>query len=86
MRWRAKYIAMNIIQMDTKNRESENNNSIRVEVDVIIPVHNAAKTIVDTVRSAMNQVGYDKSSDDEENRIHDDYDIEIHVCCYDGKY
>lgn len=49
-----------------------------VEVDVIIPVHNASKTIVDTIQSAMNQVLHD-----DDHQFDNDYNIEVHVCCYD---
>lgn len=52
----------------------------RIEVDVIIPVHNAAQTIVETVESAMHQVIPEARTE------HDSATaaaLSIHVCCYD---
>ena len=54
-----------------------------VEVDVIIPVHNAADTLQESVLSALNQVIPPRSKDD--NDDDDDWleGLSVHVCCYD---
>ena len=44
-----------------------------IEVDIIIPVHNAAETIRETVKSALGQVGSKCLSKR----------LTIYVCCYD---
>lgn len=49
-------------------------NRDRVEIDVIVPVHNASPTLLETLQSATRQVGLDK---DDFRRFH------IYVCCYD---
>jgi hypothetical protein len=53
-----------------------------IEVDVIVPVHNAAETIVTTVESAMAQMIPDEldffSQTDPSSPV-----LKIHVCCYD---
>ena len=53
----------------------------KVQVDVIIPVHNAASTIQEAVQSAMNQeipVHLQES-------LQPRYDIRICVCCYNDR-
>ena len=53
-----------------------------IEVDVIVPVHNASETIVSTVESAMTQIIPDEldffTQTDEPPPV-----LSIHVCCYD---
>jgi glycosyltransferase involved in cell wall biosynthesis len=63
-------------------------NSETIYVDIIIPVHNAAATIKDTVCSALNQDlpnHASKSSDELGRHLHalDDIIIDIAVCCHD---
>ena len=48
-----------------------------VEVDVIVPVYNAAATLESTLNSAFSQVDLQQSSAD------DDISIKLYVCCYD---
>jgi glycosyltransferase involved in cell wall biosynthesis len=60
-----------------KNDSSSKSSLTRVHVDVIVPVHNAATTIDETVKSAMNQHIPD--------HLHGQLqgvDISIAVCCY----
>lgn len=49
-----------------------------VKIDVIIPVHNAADTVEETVLSALHQIVPQHVSLDSF-----DYDLNISVCCYD---
>jgi glycosyltransferase involved in cell wall biosynthesis len=53
-----------------------------IEVDVIVPVHNASETIVSTVESAMTQIIPDElnffTKTDTPPPV-----LSIHVCCYD---
>jgi len=51
----------------------ETHHKEEVEVDVIVPVHNSAETIVETVQSSLRQ----------QMEVSCDYDIHIQVCCYD---
>jgi glycosyltransferase involved in cell wall biosynthesis len=55
--------------------------SYSVEVDVIVPVHNASSTLRETVASAMNQVWLfpGKGETDEPNVVPN---ITLYVCCY----
>ena len=49
---------------------------VSIEVDVIVPVHNASATLRGTIESAMHQVWL--NSDTKEPAMK----ISIHVCCY----
>jgi len=49
-----------------------------VQVDVIVPVHNAAETLEETVLSAMHQ-----NIPQELIPTLDDYELYVRVCCYD---
>jgi len=62
--------------------------SCTIEVDVIVPVYNAASTLRDAIMSVMSQHTID--STDDEHRQHPDSSeygcwnlLDIHVCCYD---
>ena len=52
--------------------------SKKVEVDIIVPVHNAAATLEATIASALNQVVPAHLEQDLKN-----VDIDIAVCCFD---
>lgn len=55
----------------------------RIEVDVIIPVHNAAATIQEAVESALHQT-WPADDDDIDDAFSETYSISlITVCCYD---
>jgi glycosyltransferase involved in cell wall biosynthesis len=45
-----------------------------IEVDIIIPVHNAEQTLRETLDSALSQ---------QKNEAFTDEEITIYVCCYD---
>jgi glycosyltransferase involved in cell wall biosynthesis len=49
-----------------------------IEVDVLIPVHNATDTLRATIESAMNQ----EPSHDDDN-VENQIDLDVHICCYD---
>lgn len=51
-----------------------------IEVQVIIPVHNASATIVETVQSAMNQLIHNNNDDANQSALNN---ITLHVCCFD---
>ncbi|KAL3936434.1 MAG: hypothetical protein SGBAC_008252 [Bacillariaceae sp.] len=55
---------------------SEAKKGQKIVVDVIIPVHNAEKTIEEAVCSAMDQCIPD-------NLLMDKYEMSVNVCCYD---
>lgn len=52
-----------------------------IEVDVIVPVHNASETIVSTVESAMTQIIPDEL--DFFSKTEPPPVLSVHVCCYD---
>ena len=63
-------------------------NAVDVEVDVIVPVHNAADTLREALLSALQQrplAAEDETIDNHEKNANDTtrYEIVVHVCCYD---
>jgi glycosyltransferase involved in cell wall biosynthesis len=55
-----------------------------VHVDVIVPVHNASKTIRETVESALHQwIPTKFNSSEESNDCLSKIDIDVAVCCHD---
>jgi hypothetical protein len=63
---------------------------LSVDVDVIVPVHNAANTIREAVAAAMSQVWIDRcheaplDASQQQHHIGAMPTIMIHVCCYNG--
>ena len=51
----------------------------RIEVDVIVPVHNAAATLRTTIESALHQVGLEQ----EQKQTTTNAISHVYVCCYD---
>ena len=79
-------------------RYDEDTTGHLIEVDVIIPVHNASKTIVETVASAMNQQVPERFLQQQQQQQDERWtaartttttteellrNISVHVCCYD---
>ena len=60
----------------------QSNQSIPIQVDVIIPVHNAADTLEATVRSAMEQ-HIPQQLLETDSSFYDHYELLVTVCCYD---
>ena len=54
-----------------------------VQVDVIVPVHNAATTVRSSVYSALHQEFPDTTQSSLLQRFLDEYYISVTVCCYD---
>ena len=52
-----------------------------VQVDVIIPVHNASETVEETVKSALHQIIPNEFINSESAL--ETYELRINVCCYD---
>lgn len=70
-----------------RGRYDEDETCHSIEVDVIVPVHNASETIAETVASAMNQKLPDRCFQNTKdvacwNTGHMKT-IAVHVCCYD---
>jgi glycosyltransferase involved in cell wall biosynthesis len=57
---------------------SEDQGCDAIEVDVIVPVHNASETLVATIESALAQILPDSFLETWWGRL-----LSIHVCCYD---